>query len=150
MKYRPEDFVVDGALRDACILDTTLDDWRRMFEGLRVLPGRHVLTWTLADTSDTCIPDAPAVWSRLEQDPEESASLAIDIGGMWFTSHLFEIEEIEFTFDPRDVVDQETFEPVRDFVTWLGTATGQEVIVTMEGTDHATMPALLRWQPPSS
>lgn len=38
-------------------------------------------------------------------------------------------------------------ESVRGFVTWLGTATRREVIVTMETTDHSTVPALLRWRP---
>ncbi|MER6566704.1 hypothetical protein ABT288_11020 [Streptomyces sp. NPDC001093] len=148
--YRPEDFVADGALRDVRVLGTTLDDWRRMAEGLRVLPGRHVLTWTLAGTTDTGVPDAAAVWSRLAQDPQESVSLAVDIAGTWFTCYFFEPEEIGFTFDPRDVTDRETFEPVRDFMAWLGTSTGREVILTMETTDHATIPALLRWQPPVS
>ncbi|UXY30247.1 hypothetical protein [Streptomyces sp. HUAS TT20] len=74
----------------------------------------------------------------------------VSIGDMWFTSYFFEIEEIEFTFDPCDVVDPKTFESVRDFVTWLGTATGREVIVTMETTDHSTIPALLRWRPQDS
>ncbi|MFG2605603.1 hypothetical protein ACGFT2_18965 [Streptomyces sp. NPDC048514] len=145
--YQAEDFVADGALRDVCVLDTTIDDWRRMFDGLRSVPGHHVLTWTLSGTTDSGALDASAVWSRLERDPEESASLAIDVDGVWFTCYFFDIEEIEFTFDPSDVVDKTTFAPVRAFVTWLGTATGREVIVTMEGTDHAAMPALIRWRP---
>jgi hypothetical protein len=145
--YQADDFATDGALRDVCVLDATIDDWRRMFDGLRALPGRHVLTWTLSDTTESGTLDAAAVWSRLEQDPEESASLAIDIDGVWFTCYFFDIEEIEFTFDPSDVVDEAAFGPVRSFVTWLGTATGREVIVTMEGTDHAAMPALIRWRP---
>ncbi|MEV0904966.1 hypothetical protein [Streptomyces hokutonensis] len=145
--YRAQDFVADGSLRDVCVLDTALDDWQHMFDGLRKLPGRHVLTWTLADTTETGIPEASAVWSKLQDDPEESASLAIEIGGIWFTSYFFEIEEIEFTFDPSDVVDQKTFTPVRDFLKWLGNSTGREVVVTMEGNDHASMPALLRWAP---
>ncbi|MET7679153.1 hypothetical protein [Streptomyces sp. NPDC005423] len=145
--YRAEDFVADGALRDVCVLNATIDDWRRVFDGLHAVPGRHVLTWTLAGTAEKGPLDAPAVWSRLERDPEESASLAIDIDGVWFTCYFFDIEEIEFTFDPSDVVDNATFTPVRSFVTWLGTATGREVIVTMEGTDHAAMPPLIRWWP---
>lgn len=144
--YRAEDFVADGALRDVCVLDAELEDWQHMFSGLRTLPGRHVFTWTLADATDTGIPEASAVWSRLDEDPEESVSLAIEIGGMWFTCYFFEVEEIEFTFDPADVVSQETFTPVRDFVKWLGNSTGREVVVTMEGNDHAAMPALIRWQ----
>ncbi|MEV6836184.1 hypothetical protein AB0N17_16995 [Streptomyces sp. NPDC051133] len=145
--YRVEDFVADGALRDVCVLDTTLDDWRRVFDGLRAAPGNHFLTWTLSGTTESGALDASVVWSRLEQDPEESASLAIDVDGVWFTCYFFDIEEIEFTFDPSDVVDEATFAPVRAFVTWLGRATGRAVIVTMEGTDHAAMPALIRWQP---
>ncbi|MFE2075451.1 hypothetical protein [Streptomyces misionensis] len=145
--YREEDFVADGALRDVCVLDATVDDWRRMFDGLPAAPGRHVLTWTLSGTTESGALDASAVWSRLETDPEESASLAIDVDGVWFTCYFFDLAEIEFTFDPSDVVDDATFAPVRAFVTWLGAVTGREVIVTMEGTDHAAMPALIRWRP---
>lgn len=145
--YRKEDFVADGALRDLCVLDTTIEDWRRLFDALPTAPGPHVLTWSLSDTTESGALDASAVWSRLEQDPEESASLAIDVDGVWFTCYFFDIEEIEFTFDPSDVVDEATFAPVRAFVTWLGTSVGREVIVTMEGTDHAAMPALIRWRP---
>ncbi|MEU8975447.1 hypothetical protein AB0D11_40615 [Streptomyces monashensis] len=145
--YRAEVFVADGALRDVCVLDTTIDDWRRMFDGLRAVPGNHVLTWTLSGTAESGALDASVVWSRREQDPEESASLAIDVDGVWFTCYFFDIEEMEFTFDPSDVAGTATFAPVHAFVTWLGTATGREVIVTMEGTDHAAMPALVRWRP---
>jgi hypothetical protein len=138
--YRAEDFVADGALRDVCVLDTTIDDRRRMFDGLPAVPGNHVLTWTLSGTTEGGALDASVVWSRREQEPEESASLAIDIDGVWFTCYFFDIEEIKFTFDPSGVVDEAVFAPVHAFVTWLGTATGREVIVTMEGTDHVYVP----------
>jgi len=118
--YREEDFVADGALRDVCVLDATIDDWRRMFDGLPAALGRHVLTWTLSGTTESGALDASAVWSRLETDPEESASLAIDVDGVWFTCYFFDLAEIEFTFDPSDVVDDATFAPVCAFVTWLG------------------------------
>ncbi|MFI9807993.1 hypothetical protein ACIHEJ_27120 [Streptomyces sp. NPDC052301] len=83
--YRAEDFVADGALRDVCVLDTTIDDWRRMFDGLRAVPGHHVLAWTLSGMTESGALDASAVWSRLELGSEESASLAIDVDGVWFT-----------------------------------------------------------------
>ncbi|WP_329374315.1 hypothetical protein [Streptomyces sp. NBC_01483] len=73
--------------------------------------------------------------------------LAIDVGGMWFTCYFFDIKEIEFTFDPADVVDAESFSAVREFVCWLGDSTGREVIVTMERNDHGSMPRLLHYSP---
>lgn len=33
MSYRAEDFQADGALRDVCILDASIDDWQRILDG---------------------------------------------------------------------------------------------------------------------
>ncbi|MGW4975928.1 hypothetical protein [Streptomyces mirabilis] len=147
LQYRPEIFNVDGALRDVCVLDATPENWQGMVEGLARVSWPAVFTWTLSDSTDSATPSAREVWSRLENDPEESVSLAVQVGGVWFTCYFFDIDEIEFTFDPADVVDAESFSVVREFVRWLGDSTGREVIVTMEGNDHGSMPRLLHYSP---
>ncbi|MGW0556152.1 hypothetical protein ACWDZ6_18420 [Streptomyces sp. NPDC002926] len=147
MSYRAEDFEVDGALRDVCILDASIDDWQRILDGVKSVNWPVSFGWTLSDSDDEGIPDARELFNRLESEPEESASLAVEVSGIWFTCYFFDIDEVEFTFDPADVVDSASFGHVEEFVRWLGDATRKRVVVTMEGTDHNVMPALLYYSP---
>lgn len=55
--------------------------------------------------------------------------------------YFFDIDEIEFTFNPADVDGSEPFAHLETFLRWLGESTGRRVVVTMEGADHRTMPA---------
>ncbi|MFE9373993.1 hypothetical protein ACFYM2_30045 [Streptomyces sp. NPDC006711] len=148
LRYRPEHFEADGALRDVCILNAQPESWQRMIEGFSMAPWRVVFRWTFAESPDEgSLLDAGEIWRHLEEDQDESASLSVQVGNIWFTCYFFDPDEIEFTFDPADVEDEKSFTAVRDFVRRLGDTTQQEVIVTMEGTDHAAMPALLIYAP---
>ncbi|MCX4626779.1 hypothetical protein [Streptomyces sp. NBC_01443] len=147
MRYRSEDFEVDGALRDVCILDASIDDWQNLLEGLISADWSVQFAWTLFESTDGAIPDARSLFNRLESDPEESASLAVQVGDIWFTCYFFDIDEIEFTFDPADVEDPASFAHLEAFVRRLGDSTHRNVVVTMEGTDHRAMPALIEYSP---
>ncbi|MFI6056382.1 hypothetical protein ACIBCO_40800 [Streptomyces violascens] len=148
LQYRPEHFEADGALRDVCILNAQPEAWQRMIEGLSAAPWRVVFQWTFAESpAEGTLLDAREIWGHLEEDQDESASLSVQVENIWFTCYFFDPGEIEFTFDPADIEDEKSFTAVREFVRRLGDATQQEVIVTMEGTDHATMPALLMYAP---
>ncbi|MEV0265202.1 hypothetical protein AB0I49_28220 [Streptomyces sp. NPDC050617] len=147
LRYRVEDFVFDGSLRDVCILDAEIGDWQRVFDSLESAGWEVSFSWTLLEASDRGLPSAREVFERLEGEPEESASLAVQVGSVWFTSYFFEVDEIEFTFDPSDVVDFEAFTQLEKFICRLGDSTGKRVVVTMEGSDHAAMPSLLEYVP---
>ncbi|MFF4744513.1 hypothetical protein QRN89_13395 [Streptomyces chengbuensis] len=76
------------------------------------------------------------------------ATLAVRIGDIWFTSYFFDPSEIEFTFDPRDVVDESGFAAVESFMRRMGNACGKRVVMTMESwTDHVGLPAMLEYRP---
>ncbi|MDJ0380604.1 hypothetical protein [Streptomyces sp. G-G2] len=147
MRYRSEDFEADGALRDVCVLDASINDWQNLLEGLTLADWPAQFSWTLFESTDGTIPDARSLFDRLESEPEESASLAVQVGDIWFTCYFFDIDEIEFTFDPADVEDPESFAHLEAFVRRLGDSTHKNVVVTMEGTDHRTMPALIEYSP---
>lgn len=147
MRFRSEDFDVDGALRDVCILDASIDDWRNLLEGLALTDWVVQFAWTLAESTDGAIPDARSLFDRLESEPEESARLAVEVGGIWFTCYFFDIDEIEFTFDPDDVDGPKSFAHLEAFLRRLGDSTHRRVVVTMEGTDHRAMPALIEYSP---
>lgn len=146
LRYRPEDFEADGALRDVCILDADADDWRRVFVALDSTSWEFHFSWTLSGESRSDLPGVAEVFQRLSDDPDESAKLSIRVGSVWFACYFFDVEEIEFTFDPCDVTDQGSFSCLEQFIRCLGDSTGKRVIVTMEtASGHAGLPALLEY-----
>ncbi|MFG2596398.1 hypothetical protein [Streptomyces sp. NPDC048462] len=147
MRYRSEDFDVDGALRDVCIFDAEIDDWKNLLEGLALTGWAVHFTWTLFESADGGIADARSLLDRLGSEPEESARLAVEVGGIWFSCYFFDIDEIEFTFDPADVDGPASFAHLEAFLRRLADSTHRRVVVTMEGTDHRTMPALIEYSP---
>ena len=147
MRYRSADFQVDGAMRDVCILDAEIQDWQRVLSSLPSLEWVVSFSTTLAEEPANIFENARALFDALGYDREASATLAIQVGGTWFTCYFFEVEEIEFTFDTGDVFDEISFVLLESFMIWLGEACGKRVIMTMEGTDHRSMPALLEYTP---
>ncbi|MFE0462254.1 hypothetical protein ACFW1A_23680 [Kitasatospora sp. NPDC058965] len=147
MDYRKEHFVVDGALRDLCVLDARGEDWHRMISALSSSGWEVSFTTTLSDGPASAPGDAEELFRQLLLDAEASATLAILVDGIWFACYFFDKEEIEFTFDPEDVPDETSFESVEKFMKWLGDSCGQPVVMTMEGTDHRSMPVLLEYVP---
>lgn len=90
----------------------------------------------------------PALFDRLAVDGEVSVRLSVRVDDLWFTCYFFDVEEMEFTFDPRDVTDESSFASLRGFMVWLGDTTGKRVVMTMESaSDHQGLPALLEHVP---
>ncbi len=147
MEYRPDLFVVDGALREVCVLDTDLGDWQRVFSALPSCGWEVSFTTTLPEPSAEVFEVAARLFEELDFDGQESARLAIGVDGIWFACYFFDVSEIEFTFFPGDVTDEASYGAVERFMTWLGDVVGKRVIMTMEGTDHPSMPALLEYVP---
>ncbi|SOB81651.1 hypothetical protein [Streptomyces sp. 1331.2] len=147
MHYQREDFLVDGALRDLCILDANVEDWQRIISSLSSSEWEVSFTTTLSEESPGVLANARELFETLAIDGEASATLAILVDGIWFTCYFFDMEEVEFTFDPGDVSDETSFRSVERFMKWLGDTCERRVIMTMEGTDHRSMPALLEYAP---
>ncbi|GAA1555371.1 hypothetical protein [Kribbella lupini] len=147
MRYRADHFVVDGALRDVCVLDAALGDWQRLISALPSCGWEVSFTTTLPEPSAEVFEVAGRLFEELDLDGQESATLAIAVDGTWFTCYFFEVSEIEFTFHPDNVTDQASFGAVERFMAWLGDTVGKRAIMTMEGSDHPSMPALLEYVP---
>jgi hypothetical protein len=147
MRYKQVDFVADGSLRDICVLDASVEDWQRMSSSLSHVNWEVSFSTTLQDGSADLVADIPRLFTELENDGEASATLAIQVDDIWLTCYFFEIQEIEFSFDPADVSDESSFASLTSFIEWLGDACGRRVVMTMEGTDHPSMPALLEYVP---
>lgn len=120
MHYRREDFLVDGALRDLCILDANVEDWQRIISSLSSSEWEVSFTMTLSAEPPGVLNDARELFETLAIDGEDSATLAILVDDIWFTCYFFDMGEVEFTFDPEDVSDETSFRSVERFMRWLG------------------------------
>lgn len=146
MRYREADFRTDGALRDVVVLDTRLEDWQRVLASLAVVAWRvHFDPRKPGCSSDISTVDVNSLLNRGEDD--YSAILGVEVAGIWFTCYFFDVSEIEFSFDPSDISGVDEFSALRDFVEWLGDVCGKRVVVTMESSDHASIPPLIEYLP---
>ncbi|MEU8278400.1 hypothetical protein ACFYOK_35600 [Microbispora bryophytorum] len=150
MRYRSEHFVADGSLRDIVVLDTDIEDWQQMLSSLASSAWEVSLSVDLPGGSQETPVDARRLFEELESNGDSSARLEIRVDGASFRCYFFQCDEIEFTFDPIEVQDEISFEAVAQFMVWLGDLSGKRVIMTMETTDHATIPALLDYVPTQS
>ncbi|MDQ0950122.1 hypothetical protein QFZ24_004045 [Streptomyces phaeochromogenes] len=149
LSYLSELFEVDGSLRDVCVLDARVEDWDRVVRDLVESDWQVEFTTTHPRGAELLRAGAPELFAALEQSGEDSATLAVCINDIWFTSYFFESAEIEFTFDPSDVVDESGVLVVDNFMKRIGDACGKRVVMTMESTDHEGIPALLEYRPGS-
>ncbi|WP_217209323.1 hypothetical protein [Streptomyces sp. AC550_RSS872] len=147
-----EIFEADGALRDVCVLSAEAGDWDRVISALRE-PEAAEPQWEVEFSTTHPLGDAllhsgaAALFAALERSGD-SASLSVRIDGIWFTSYFFDWSEIEFTFDPVDVVGPPEVEVVEDFMRRVGDACGRRVVMTMEtSTHHEGLPALFEYTP---
>lgn len=148
MSYESELFVADGALRDVYVLSAEVEDWERVVRDLTASDWGVEFSTTHPRGEELLNSGAPELFAELEQSGEDSATLAVRVGEIWFTAYFFDPSEIEFTFDPRDVVDESGFAAVEGFMKRVGNACGKRVVMTMESsTDHAGLPALLEYRP---
>lgn len=122
-----EEFAFDGSLRDIYVLGTTIADWQRMLDAIRVTGYR--LTYFRAE-QPTEIPTKAEDAFPLPNQADRRLSL-------WFADvlancHFFTVEEIEFDIDPREVKSQHELNALFDFMRCLAQATNKEVVLTGE------------------
>lgn len=150
MHYRREHFVVDGALRDLWIADTDVDDWQRVVSSLSTTGWSVDIALSAPEGERNVLGSIPELFDRLAVDGEMSVRLSVRVDDLWLTCYFFDDEEIEFTFDPRDVTDETSFASLERFMVWLGDTSGRRVVMTMEtSTDHRGLPVLLEYVPDS-
>jgi hypothetical protein len=145
LRYRPEHFVVDGSLRDVCVLDVGIPEWQLLLESLKDSGWEYSLEVTGQDPAAEL--SAADIFEILDSNDEASARLAIRVGHIWFPNFFFDPSEIEFSFDPSEISGEAEFAALVTFMSWLATAVRKPAILTMETTDHRTIPALLEIPP---
>lgn len=121
------DFCLDGSLRDIYILDTSRDDWARVWDVLTIDPRKieFKVNGELA-TPPTLVDEV----FRLQETSSVLATYAL--GKQRLNCHFFTEEEVELDLDPRDIDGMVEVEQLATFLVTLGTATSREVRLTPE------------------
>lgn len=122
-----KDFEFDGSLRDIYVFDTSLDDWNELFRFL--IRQRYTFEFSGAWSGD----DFPSDLARLfRSGPDCPATLmSIQFSGLRLNCHFFEVHEIEFDIDPREVTDATGLADLIAFMGGLADAPGKSVVLTL-------------------
>lgn len=126
----------EGALLDILILDTSLEDWQRVLDAVREWTPAPALTLG-GEPMD--LPERVEEIFRLIKDRDQSALLSFVVGGVLVDCHFFWEEEIEFTFDPKEVTDPSHFDALIGFMSMLGGTTGKSVLLTVASSPEHVM-----------
>lgn len=132
-----KDFEPDGSLRDIYVLDTTVDDWRKVIDYIRQFcqPARYTLSEKRRE-----MPDVLQVFALRDKSP----LLMFQVGKVELACHFFGEEQIEFDFWPDDIETEKDLQPLLDFIRTVGRMTGKEVILTPESSQESPF---MRYQP---
>ena len=135
LRSRAED---DGAFRDIYVTGTDIDDGVRALEAVT---SRWPTTYR-EDGEPAAMPrDIREIFRRRL---ERSTLLCIRLKEhLTIDVHFFEPEQIEFTFDPRDVVDDADVFRVLDFVLHVGRTVGRTVHMSIEAASDGPTDDLL-------
>jgi len=116
----------DGSWRDIYVFNTTIVDWNNLFELVRNYPCQLRF---LHDGEFRQLPINPI---DVFEDTEHTHSLSIDINDITIVVHFFDIAEMEFDIDPREVTTQSQFDQFINFVIALGQKLQKNVYITEE------------------
>ncbi len=70
---------------------------------------------------------------------EATFLLTLHIAGLNLNCRFFTVDEIELDLDPQDVMDEDSFAAVTNFMLELGRLLGKRVILTAEDTPDAVI-----------
>jgi hypothetical protein len=127
-----EFFEADGSLRDIYVLGSGAEHWDRLLAGLG---GAPIDAEFFVDNDVRPLPRSFQAAAALHN--VGAPRLEIEIGAIQALCFFFTPEEIEFSFDPRDLRDEHDLYALYDFMSWIGDETQLPVHLTPEnGRQH--------------
>jgi hypothetical protein len=129
-----EAFEWDGSLLDIYIHETTLHDWQSFIDWMR--HSRYNFSFASGNNLSSLPDNVQDVFNE-----QETSLLSISINEIMANCHFFGIEEIELNIDPREVVSEENFRDLMDFISSLGKTLSKQVKITPENMPN--MPLFL-------
>ena len=128
------EFAWEGSLRDICVRDASLNDWKLVLDVLR---REQFSTEFKVAGSRTELPEQVSdMFPQTADDP--SRMLSVDTAGVRLNCHFFDENEIEFDLDPREIGGQAQLDAVIAFMKTIACATGKPALMTPENMhEHA-------------
>jgi hypothetical protein len=113
------------------VADTTLEDWQVVVDAVRETP------WPMRYEVDAVPVEMPPTVEEMFAQAQKATILwsVIVAPGVAINCHFFSSDEIEFDFQPREIVSDERLAALLGFITHVGRALGRLVGVTVEGND---------------
>jgi hypothetical protein len=121
-------FSWDGSWRDLYVFNTTVSDWDRL---LGALAASSFQVEFRRDSERASLPQSLAHHfnARAEQPV---LLLIVRVQGLELHAHMFDEDEIEFDFDPREVASPEALAALHRFMSFVANTLGKQVALTPE------------------
>ena len=117
----------DGSRRDIYVLNSSIEDWRKMLDFIR---GSNYSFQFYHYEEEQPIPASP---NKLFTG-DRAWLLSLHVKGIAVFSHFFAIDEIELDFDPREVDSLQKATALFEFMRCLGRILEKPVRLTPENT----------------
>ena len=126
------EFAWEGSWRDICVLETSIDEWQATLDMLRARK------FNLAFTINGAVAELPQdIGEAFEKARDAALCLSVFTRGVCLNCHFFDLSEIEFDLDPREILGQLEFDAVVEFMQEVAAATDKFVLMTPENTHDA-------------
>jgi hypothetical protein len=121
----------DGAVFDIFVTDSTLKDWQAVVDAVRAR------AWPMTYEEDGVPAEMPPTAEEIFAHAEKATILwSVAVApGVVINCHFFSSDEIEFDFQPREIVSDERLAALLGFIIHVGRTLVRLVGVTVEGDD---------------
>lgn len=123
------EFTWEGSWRDIYVRSTELSDWQRVVRS--ILDSGMRSTFSVNGEYASFPTEAAEV---LAQGRQAAVVWSIFVNEIMVNCHFFDVSEIEFDLDPREVADQASFDAVIEFMKMVASSTGKHAVMTPENT----------------
>lgn len=127
-----KEFEFDGSLLDIYILNTTLHDWKEIVNYLNKSPEYKtelIIKYLKPNLEELNLSDIEKLLKSIDS---YNWHIKIFRQNININCYGFEINEIEFNIDPREVTNQNSFNILLDFIKNISVISGKEVVLTPE------------------
>jgi hypothetical protein len=122
-----QEFEFDGSWRDLYAFHTTLDDWQKLLDFLH---GSRLNIEFSSDGETRVLSNDAAECFQLAR--ESSCLCTIRFSGVAVKCHFFQVEEIEFDLDPREIVGQDELDNLFAFMRAIANVLEKDIVLTPE------------------
>lgn len=116
---------VDGTLRDIYAFNTTIADWSRL---LTLAPSLGEVAYFYGGEEAPL----PSIANSIFEDRDRGHYLRINLSGPVIHAHFFIADQIELSFEPREITSQAQLDLVLNFCAKIGREIKRDIRITPE------------------